>query len=40
MGTTLFRPLGDWQPIADDIVKSALELILDVRCHPVLVIDP
>lgn len=26
--------------MTDEIVKTALELILDVRSHPVLVIDP
>lgn len=37
---TLWRPITDWKPVRDETVKSALELILDVRSHPVLLIDP
>ncbi|EIW73459.1 hypothetical protein TREMEDRAFT_24323 [Tremella mesenterica DSM 1558] len=40
IGTTLWRPLSDWKPIRDEIVKSALEMILDMRYHPILLIDP
>jgi hypothetical protein len=40
LGNTLFQPQTDWRPVTDEIVKTALELILDVRSHPVLVIDP
>jgi tyrosine-protein phosphatase SIW14 len=32
--------LIDWKPIRDEIVKSALEIIMDTRNHPVLLIDP
>ncbi|WOO77899.1 Putative tyrosine-protein phosphatase OCA1 [Vanrija pseudolonga] len=40
LGTNLFQPLNDWKPIGDEIVKAALEIILDARSHPILVIDP
>ncbi|BEI80737.1 hypothetical protein CcaverHIS002_0112660 [Cutaneotrichosporon cavernicola] len=40
LGSALFQPQNDWRPLNDEIVKSALEMILDVRSHPVLVIDP
>jgi tyrosine-protein phosphatase SIW14 len=40
LGTTLWSPLTDWKPIRDEIVKSALEIIMDTRNHPVLLIDP
>lgn len=40
LGTTLWRPLTDWKPVNDDVVKAALEVILDVRNQPVLLIDP
>jgi hypothetical protein len=40
LGNTLFQPLTDWKPISDEIVKAALEIIVDVRSHPVLIVDP
>lgn len=39
LGATLFQPLNDWRPISDEIVKAALEIVLDKRSHPVLIID-
>lgn len=39
LGATLFQPLNDWRPISDEVVKAALEIVLDVRSHPVLIID-
>jgi hypothetical protein len=30
----------DWKPIQDEIVKATLELLLDKRVHPLLIIDP
>lgn len=35
-----WRPITDWKPIRDEVVKTALEMILDIRCHPILIIDP
>ncbi|KAK8858681.1 hypothetical protein IAR55_002910 [Kwoniella newhampshirensis] len=42
LGLTLWRPPGtDWKPVRDELIKTALETyILDVRAHPVLLIDP
>lgn len=40
LGTILWGPLTDWKPIRDEVVKAALEILLDVRNHPVLLIDP
>lgn len=40
IGTTLWRPMTDWKPVRDEVVKSALEMILDTRYHPVLLLDP
>ncbi|KAL7423015.1 hypothetical protein Q5752_002314 [Cryptotrichosporon argae] len=40
LGVTLFRPMMGWEPVREEIVKTALELILDARSLPVLVIDP
>lgn len=40
IGTKLWRPIEDWKPIRDEIVKTALELMLDSRRHPLLLIDP
>jgi tyrosine-protein phosphatase SIW14 len=37
---TLWRVNDDWKPIRDEIVKAALEVILDIRNHPVLLVDP
>jgi len=37
---TLWKPATDWKPIRDETVKAALEILLDVRNHPVLLIDP
>lgn len=39
LGAALFQPLTDWRPIADEVVKAALEIVLDKRSHPVLIID-
>lgn len=39
LGATLFQPQNDWRPISDEIVKAALEIMLDKRSHPVLIID-
>lgn len=39
LGATLFQPLNDWRPISDEVVKAALEIVLDKRSHPVLIID-
>lgn len=30
----------DWKPISDELVKASLEVLLDVRNHPLLLIDP
>lgn len=40
LGVTLWRPMTDWKPIPDETVKTSLELMLDVRNHPILLIDP
>ncbi|WVQ83017.1 hypothetical protein IAT38_005155 [Cryptococcus sp. DSM 104549] len=42
LGLTQWRPPGtDWKPVRYEIIKTALEsYILDVRAHPVLLIDP
>ncbi|GMK57745.1 hypothetical protein CspeluHIS016_0405790 [Cutaneotrichosporon spelunceum] len=40
LGSALFQPHNDWRPVSDEIVKTALEMILSARWHPVLVIDP
>jgi tyrosine-protein phosphatase SIW14 len=40
LGTSLWAPLTDWKPIRDEIVKAALEVMLDTRNHPVLLVDP
>ncbi|WWC62709.1 uncharacterized protein I303_105306 [Kwoniella dejecticola CBS 10117] len=42
LGLTLWRPpTTDWKPVRDEVIKTALEkYILDVRSHPVLLIDP
>lgn len=37
---TLWRPLNEWKPIRDELVKETLEILLDVRNHPMLLIDP
>lgn len=37
---TFWRPLMDWRPIQDEVVKATLECLLDVRNHPILLIDP
>ncbi|ODN77600.1 hypothetical protein L202_04767 [Cryptococcus amylolentus CBS 6039] len=35
------RPGTDWKPVRYEIIKTALEsYVLDVRAHPVLIIDP
>ncbi|ORX37308.1 protein-tyrosine phosphatase [Kockovaella imperatae] len=40
LGVSLWFPLTDWKPIRDEVVKAALEMILDTRNHPILLIDP
>jgi hypothetical protein len=40
LGTILWKPLLDWKPIQDEVVKAALEMLLDTRNHPMLLIDP
>ncbi|KAK4683556.1 hypothetical protein P7C73_g6690, partial [Tremellales sp. Uapishka_1] len=40
IGTILWRPLTDWKPIRDEVVKTALEMMLDKRNHPLLILDP
>ncbi|ORY25653.1 tyrosine phosphatase family-domain-containing protein [Naematelia encephala] len=40
LGVTLWRPMTDWKPVRDEIVKATLEMMLDIRNHPLLILDP
>lgn len=40
LGQQTWGPPNDWKPIKDELVKLALEVVLDTRNHPVLLIDP
>ncbi|KAK1925796.1 protein-tyrosine phosphatase [Papiliotrema laurentii] len=40
LGVTGWRPITDWKPVREETVKAALEILLDIRNHPVLLIDP
>jgi len=40
LGLTLWAPRKDWKPIRDEVVKKTLEMMLDTRYHPMLVVDP
>ncbi|WWC88495.1 uncharacterized protein L201_003406 [Kwoniella dendrophila CBS 6074] len=42
LGLNFWRPPGtDWKPVRDEVIKAALEkYVLDIRAHPVLLIDP
>ncbi len=37
LGLKMWQADGSWRPVNDDLVKEALEVVLDARSHPVLV---
>jgi len=38
VGLAVWSPKKSWQPVSDELVKEALEIVLDARRHPVLVV--
>jgi hypothetical protein len=37
LGVGEWMPQSSWKPISEELIKDALEIILDVNNHPILV---
>eukprot|EP00735_Rhodelphis_limneticus_P003937 TRINITY_DN15480_c0_g1::TRINITY_DN15480_c0_g1_i1::g.30568::m.30568 TRINITY_DN15480_c0_g1::TRINITY_DN15480_c0_g1_i1::g.30568 ORF type:complete len:282 (+),score=-7.65,sp/Q1ZXG8/D1060_DICDI/47.50/8e-45,Y_phosphatase2/PF03162.8/1.8e-42 TRINITY_DN15480_c0_g1_i1:138-983(+) len=37
LGQKSWKPSGSWKPLSDDLVKDALELILNAEMHPLVI---
>jgi len=37
LGVGEWMPQASWKPISEELIKDALEIILDVNNHPILV---
>jgi tyrosine-protein phosphatase SIW14 len=31
------KPDGGWKPVTEELIKEALEIVLDINYHPILV---
>ena len=38
MGLKAWRQDGTWKPVTEELIKEALEILLDINYHPVLVL--
>ncbi|KAJ3299328.1 hypothetical protein HK104_009353 [Borealophlyctis nickersoniae] len=39
LGSQASRPNLGWRPVSEELVKDGLELVLNVDCHPIMVMD-
>lgn len=39
LGLKTWRPEVSWKPMSEELVKEALEFVLDVRNHPIVICD-
>ncbi|CAJ0626611.1 12505_t:CDS:2 [Entrophospora sp. SA101] len=38
LGTRVWKPILSWRPVSEELIKDGLELILDVKNYPILVL--
>ncbi|KAL2641920.1 hypothetical protein R1flu_009507 [Riccia fluitans] len=37
LGLKVWKPFASWKPVSEELIKDALEIILDVNNHPIMV---
>jgi len=37
LGLRIWRPEATWKPISEELIKEALQIVLDVTKHPILI---
>lgn len=37
LGLRVWKPYATWKPVSEELIKDALEIVLDVNTHPIMV---